>query len=228
MLDTPNMFIESIGNNFLLYDANFNKKSDYYISCFADGAIKSQALYKKCSDQIFLTSNVFCKTDNDNVFIQHAFSDTVYVADINLNIKQYCCIDFNGKGANENLLGKQKFKDYHEKSKENNYVTDMMNFACLDNFLFFRINDNNGVGFVLYDTKTKETSIHTQLYDGLPNSYVIAGKTNKFAVFSVSVSWLIDFFEKNGVKDDENVIKLKSECTEENDNPILIFFSSPN
>jgi hypothetical protein len=229
-LNTPNMFIESIGKSmFLLFDANINKQTDYFLSFFYNGQIKQQALYKTCNDMRFLQASVFFKVNQNKVFIQHMFSDTIYNINKNDNIEPYCIIDFNGKSANKNLSEiKTTYNHYIDEVKNNNYVYRMDNFSALDNILFFTVKDNKNNYFITHNLSAKKSTVYTKLYDGLPNRYISSGRTNEYVIFCISVFELIEFFKTNEIKNDENIIKLKYECINENDNPILLFFSSPN
>lgn len=226
-LDNDIMYCEMLGNKIISFDSDKDKKTNYYGKIWNKTEIEKQFMPKIISDirkNPILYPYPFSKFSKDSLFVSCYFSDTIYcVSNKGENTSPCYVLNYNGRSANKaDRLNKIKtLYEYGQLCNDQNYGSGPQNFVKSNNKLFFITQKY----FVVYDLIQNIVTLHTNLFNGLPNRYSIAGYDQKSIIFSITTPQLMEYFEmnKSSESDSEIVKKLRAICTNEDDNPILLF-----
>ena len=212
---------ESVGDEILLFDPNSQAKSDYYVHALS---ADKDFLKKPFKGTFFALPNFFTKISPEKVLVSHMFSDTIYEFGKSNQIQPYLYLDFHGKNANTNSVFNEVhgLGEYSKMAIERDLISGPSNFSVLNkNKLFFTLKGKKN----LFATSTGDkVTLHKQLFQDLPNIYGSSGRTDKEFIFAMDMPWLIEHFKENNPKS-ETIQQLKQICTNEDDNPVLIFGS---
>lgn len=223
----PFLLLESLGEDFLLFDPNTRSKANYYVQYMTQTLETKDFFEKTVKGTIFSVSNFFTKISNNEALISCIFSDTIFY--INSNQKEllpYLVLNFHNKGANnpQRLNEITSLGEYMKSANNNNYITGPSDLSIINDNIFFTMNGKEYY-YTKYDTMKKTISLHKRLIEGLPNIYMSVGRTDKEVIYSMDIPWLIDHFNKNEEIKSDIINQLKQECNNENDNPVLFFGS---
>lgn len=226
VMKEPFFNIESIGNDFLLFDPNSRSQAECYLQYLSENGDKIDLFPKIAKGGFFSLPNFFTKQD-DNVLVSCIFSNTIYLINHeNKELVPFLVLDFKSKNANtkERLEDIQGLGAYIKFATENNYVTGPCDLSVINSNLFFSLNGKNYY-FVTYNSKEQSSTLHTKLIEGLPNIYGSVGRTNKEIIYSIDMPWLMEHFKKNEVIKSEVIQQLKDICNNDSDNPVIILGS---
>lgn len=230
-LNMQAMYVESIGDRLILFDSNLNTKDDYYTKIIS-GQKETKEFFPKPVSKLRNTYNmvypyVFTKSNQDTVLVSCLFSDTIYcVCDNGQNIRPLYVMDYHGKSANlpERIKSISNVSEYMDMYKSQNYVSGVRNLAKLNNKLYFLIGCKESF-HVEYDLQTNTASLHTRLFEGLPDIFTTVGSINEYVIFSMSIPFLKKYFENTPISDSAPQIlkNIKETCTNEENNPMILF-----
>ena len=176
--------------------------------------------------QIFVSLNSKQKID-DKVLVSCLFSDTVFLAtSTEKELFPYIILDFQDKGANtpQRLNEISNVGEYLKKAKQQKYIPGPSDLSIINDNLFFTLNGEKFY-FARYDTKKDKITLHTKLMEGLPNIYKSTGRTGKEVIYAMDMPWLIEYLNENQEIKSDVINQLRTECKDENDNPVLFFGS---
>ena len=177
---------------------------------------------KPFKGNFFASSNFFTKINTHETLVSCIFSDTIFhIDDRTKDLTPYFILDTKGKSANQHLRDIHSLGEYSKMIKDNDYLSGVSDFSVINNNLFFILKGKENV-FVTYEND--KSIMHCQLFQDFPNIYASSGRTTKEVIFCIDMPWLIEHFEKH---EPTTAIgkELKEKCTNENDNPILLFGS---
>ena len=114
--------------------------------------------------------------------------------------------------------------EYLKKAKQQKYIPGPSDLSIINDNLFFTLNGEKFY-FARYDTKKDKITLHTNLMEGLPNIYKSTGRTGKEVIYAMDMPWLIEYLNENQEIKSDVINQLRTECKDENDNPVLFFGS---
>jgi len=224
----PFLALESIGNDYLLFDSNTRSKANYYVRYLTETSKNKDFFSKVLKGKLFYSSNFFTKLNEDKVLVSCILYDTIfYITKTQKELLPYIVFDFHDKNANkkQRLDEINDIGEYYKNAKEHNYVTGPSDFSVINDNLFFTLNSGEDYYFAKYNTKNNKISLHKTLLEGLPNRYRSVGRTNKEVVYAIDMPHLIEYFKENPQNNSSIIKQLKRKCNNEDDNPILLFGS---
>lgn len=224
----PFLALESIGDDFLLFDPNTRSKSNYYIRYLTE-KLKSKELFQKpLKGKLFYSPNFFTKINEDKVLVSCILSDTIfYITKTQKELLPYMILDFHDQNANkkDRLNRINDIGEYLRNAENMNYITGPSDVGFINDNIFFTLRSGKDFYYVNYIISNNEILLHKTLIEGLPNIYVSSGRTNKEVIFTIDIPWLMEYFQENPQINSDMIKHLKEECNNEDDNPILIFAS---
>ena len=226
-MEEPFLALESIGEDFLLFDPNTRSKANYHLRYMTDKSKSKDFFLKPLKGKLFYSSNFFTKIDNEKVLVSCILSATIfYITNTQKDLLPYMVLDFHDKNANKkDQIDKINDLGENLRNAENqNYITGPSELSIINDNIFFALNGKDYY-YTKYDTKKKTISLHKNLIEGLPNIYMSVGRTDKEVIYSMDIPWLIEHFEENPEIKTDIIKQLKEECNNENDNPVLLFGS---
>ena len=161
------------------------------------------------------------------VLVSCLFSDTIFLAtSTEKELFPYIILDFQDKGANtpQRLNEISNVGEYLKKAKQQKYIPGPSDLSIINDNLFFTLNGEKFY-FARYDTKKDKITLHTKLMEGLPNIYKSTGRTGKEVIYAMDMPWLIEYLNENQEIKSDVINQLRTECKDENDNPVLFFGS---
>lgn len=223
----PFYSIESIGNDFLLFDPNSRAKSDFYLRYLSEKEEHHDLFPKVVKGSLFSLPNFFTKMSDTEVLVSCIFSDTIfYINTTQQGLSPYVVLDFQKRAANNlrSLEGVQSLGKYLKNAKDQRFVTGPCDLCNWEGNLFFTL---KGVAnyFVTYDAKGSKLLLHKTLFEGLPNIYASVGRTSKEVIYAIDMPWLMEYFNENPQPGSGIVGQLRQECNNSDDNPVLLFAS---
>lgn len=223
----PYFSIETIGNDYLLFDPNSQAKSVFYLRYLDKEGEYNDLFPKIVQGSFFSLPNFFTKINSNEVLTSCIFTDTIY--HINNHEKQlvpYLVLNFKNEKANtsQNLEELQSLGKYLKNARDNKLVTGPCDLSYFDGNLFFTLKGKDNY-FVTYDAKENKALLHKTLFDELPNIYASTGRTDKEVIFTMDISWLMEHFKENHQVKSDIIKQLKNECNNTDDNPVLLFGS---
>lgn len=225
-LKDPFLSLESLDEDYLLFDPNSRSKSNYYVQ-YITQTLETKDFFKKpVKGTLFSVSNFFTKTKNDEVIISCIFSDTIFHINNKKEFLPYLILDFHNKAANnpKRLNEINSLGEYLANAEDKNYITGPSDLSIINDNIFFTLNGKEYY-YAKYDTNKKSISLHKNLIEGLPNIYKSVGRTDREIIYSMDSPWLIEFINENPQINSNIIKQLKQEFNNENDNPILLFGS---
>lgn len=223
----PFFSIETIGNDFLLFDPNSRAKSNFYLRYWSKEKEYNDLFPKAIKGSFFSLPNFFTKISNKKTLVSCIFSDTIfYINDTQQELLPYVALDFHGKGANspQYLEDVHSLGKYLKNAKEKKLMSGPCDISSLNSILFFTLK-GEGNYFVTYDAKENKLLLHKTLFKDLPNIYTSVGRTNEEVIYAIDMPWLMEYFQENPQPNSEVVKQLNQECRNSDDNPVLLFGS---
>ncbi|WP_106831900.1 6-bladed beta-propeller [Parabacteroides pacaensis] len=227
IMKDPFFSIETIGNDFLLFDPNSRKQSDFYLRYLSNEKEYKDLFPKPIKGSFFSLPNFFTKITPREVLVSCIFSDTIFsINNTQQELSPYIVFNFQGKEANNprNLEGIESLGKYLDNAKERKLVTGPCDVCSFNGNLFFTLKGENNY-FVTYDSKENKVLLHKTLFEGLPNMYTSVGRTEKEVIYAIDMPWLMEYFTENPPTNSEIIKQLKQECNNTDDNPVLLFGS---
>lgn len=226
-MQEPFFALEAIGNDFLLFDSGSRSKADYYVRYLTETSENKDFFQKPVKSKFFSSSNFFTLISDDKVLVSCFFSDTIFLAtSTDKELLPYIILDFQDKGANtpQRLNEISSVGEYLKKAKQQKYITGPSDFSIINDNLFFTLNGEKFY-FARYDAKKHKITLHTKLMEGLPNIYKSTGRTDKEVIYAMDMPWLIEYLNENKEIKSDVINQLRTECKDEDDNPVLFFGS---
>lgn len=227
VIKEPFFSIETIGNDFLLFDPNSQAKSEFYMRYLQKGG-KYNSLFPKITKGSFFSSpNFFTKINSEAILVSCIFTDTIYhINNDEKRLTPYLILNFKGKNANapQYLDEAQTLGKYLKNARDHKLITGPCDLSYFDENLFFTLKGKDNY-FVTYYKKDNKALLHKNLFDDLPNIYASTGRTDKEVIFTIDIPWLMEYFKENPQIESDIIKQLKKECNNENDNPVLLFGS---
>lgn len=226
----PTVCIEAIGDHLVAFDSDMAKQTNYYAGIIHEGKTIKEFMPKPVSairNSYIMHPNSFFKIDEDHVLLSCLFSDTIYsVSENGQNVRPRYVLDYNGRSLNQpdRIKDISNISEYMKMSRGSNYGYGAENLAMQDDKLFFTIHAQQSY-FVVYDLEKNMATLHTKLFDGLPNLFRFSGYDKECLVIPMDVPSLQKYFEENPSLDtDSKIVKqLRTECVSEDDNPVVLF-----
>lgn len=220
------LYMETLGDRFVFFDGVPTPKPEpgFYVAVRNGEEVVNQFM-PKITNISFVLPYPFFKISEDSVLVSCYFSDTVYcVSDGGKNVRPHYVLDYNGRSVNQRLGDIPDITTHRKICNSQNNGTGPTNLARLNDRLFFQITAKDTY-FVVYDLKKNIPTLHTRLFDGLPNKYAITGFDGEGVIFSYSIPWLASYFEEHpsSASDSEMIKQLRTACANEEDNPVLVF-----
>ena len=226
-MQEPFFALEAIGNDFLLFDSGSRSKADYYVRYLTETSENKDFFQKPVKSKFFASSNFFTPISDDKVLVSCLFSDTIFLAtSTEKELFPYIILDFQDKGANtpQRLNEISNVGEYLKKAKQQKYIPGPSDLSIINDNLFFTLNGEKFY-FARYDTKKDKITLHTKLMEGLPNIYKSTGRTGKEVIYAMDMPWLIEYLNENQEIKSDVINQLRTECKDENDNPVVFFGS---
>lgn len=226
VIKEPFFSIETIGGDILLFDPNSRSKADFYIR-YLSKTKETDLFPKKVKGDFFSLPNFFTKISAKETLVSCIFSDTIfYINDTDKKLLPYLILDFQKKSANSHKSRDEirGLGQYINNAKENNLLTGPCDLCFFNNNLFFTLKGKTNY-FTTYNTDKQQILLHKTLFEGLPNIYSSVGRTNEEVIFSIDMPWLLEHFKENPISNSPIIKKLNQECTNENENPVILFGS---
>ena len=219
-IDTPSFLFELLDEGYMMFNPNLTSKSNNYLSIYKNDSLADSKLpildnLKKVS---FMPSNVFVKLANNNYYIQHMLSDTIYCYNTKSNeISPVFYINTDGKSVNSHDI---KFSDTRSRGiicKKENLISGIVGLSVLGNKLYMLMYYREKPWYIVYDKDSKTTMTTNELCAGIPNSLRCVGRSEDFVVFLYKPEDLLQHRDKLSDKANNLIKGIK-----EDDNPILV------
>lgn len=220
-LDSPFFHVETVKNDYLLFDPNSSKKAEHFVGILSDGNFYS-AFPKRIASVFFAADNCFFK-ENGELYVSSVVSDTIYkyIPD-EKSLSPYCIIDFNGKGINEEMTRKGErctLGEYMSTASKRNLYSGPIDPCFFEDKISFSLNGEKAL-FVKYNMTSKSIKYFRLLSPYIPNIYKIAGKTKTQIIYTITAFDFLEYMNDNPkIRTSEKMQKLN---INEFDNPILI------
>ncbi|MFP4022929.1 MAG: 6-bladed beta-propeller [Thiohalospira sp.] len=195
---------------FLLYDGNFNKEVEGYITLTGFGQKYQKNVYaKKSSDKNFnsyIPATLFTNTSSNIIYTLLPNNDTIYVSDIKReeNFKPLYYLNFGGDFLDESKWPDDGFTDreYAEMMNSGKYIYGINSFYSANNKIFFRTQGRYSKYFMI-NTKTHQLFNFNNLIDDLStktSATSIQGSAGNDIFFIFNSDYLISHYQKRGMK----------------------------
>lgn len=223
-LSDPQFNLESVGDQgacvfYCLNMSSKNKFTGYYGKGELAGIYKCPYTEKGYANLAYLS-----KFHQDSVLVAPFFSDTVYLFNTRTAaLDPFAIFDFHGKSANriDRIRECKSLDDYMEPISAKGFYSGPMNPVFANGKLWFGF-QNTDEAYNIFDTRTRTLTTYEKLFDELPNYYGKAGQNGAHIIYSFDIPQLKKHFEKHPPVTEQGR-QIEAMCTDEDDNPIIVF-----
>lgn len=223
-LSNPQFSLESVGDDgfYLCYMLNMSSKNQYtgyYGKEHLMGVYKCPFV----SDKAYLIGGL-TKIHQDSVLMAPVFSDTVYLFNTQTaHFDPYFIFDYHNKSANRIELIREckDLKDYMKPVETKGFYPGPSTVQFIKGRLIFNFLRRKDT-FYIFDTRQQSLTVHTKLFEDLPNYYGKIGQSKHHLIYAYDIPLLKKYFEKHPPVTEQGK-QIEAMCVNENDNPIVIF-----
>lgn len=212
-------------DSFLLFDPNLKRKANSNFYVLRNGAIIKEGLQKKGNNRnvSYMPSNVFANYLNDNIYIQHMLSDTIYSYSLQNNILEPIFYIYTNKlSVNAQDIEFPDSHSFYQICKEKNLLPGIAGFSFYNDKIYLTIYYKEHPCYVVYDCKEQKTIVSNLLCKEVPNSIRCVGRNKNGITYCYNIEELSQYCNQ-GFSINDSLAKLMK-STKIEDNPILITF----
>lgn len=219
-LEKPAFYFEAMEKGLLLYDPNMVKTSDYLVTYLTDKG-KMENLLRKGNKGGLYRDRGLTKLSPDSILVSSIFSDSIYLFTTQKQELESCFVfDYNGKSSNKKANNNLNYADYIKYTEENNLFTGPIDVSYSGIRLLFGIRNRSYI-YGMFDSDTEVLTMHSKLFQDLPNYYGKSGQVGDRVIYAYDILWLMNYFEENPPQTDKGK-ELRSICNNLDDNPIIV------